>query len=362
MAGFKNEVMVAQNVNFGTVAAGAAEITADGQIMIGAAVAPFIRPGFLTSTGGTLNITLGPGTINMDLAGGSVGADSFAIDAATAPGVNPAVPTGLGLITINGAQAAAGTIGTSIQTRSVALNQFNIEVQRSSAAAFSTFALNGVSHFDNTQFTVDANGYVSMFNGLPVSSIDVDANTAPGTDPVVPTVAGVMGVSGAQVAAGVNPIRTNSIAANSYQIQVQRSSAQAASTLTANGIAHFDSASFGVDANGFVTFTGSGGMSWLDTAGGALAANTGYFVTAAAAITLPLTPAQGTIVEIVDQVGGGVVVTAAGANIIQVQNVASSAGGTSTSTQKGDALRLVFRTADLTWYCAPGAGGNWILA
>lgn len=110
-----------------------------------------------------------------------------------------------------------------------------------------------------------------------------------------------------------------------------------------------------------VTNTSAGGT-WLDTAGGALAANTGYFVTAAAAVTLPLTPAQGTIVEIVDQVGGGVVVTAAGANIIQVQNVASSAGGTSTSTQKGDALRLVFRTADLTWYCAPGAGGNWILA
>lgn len=70
MAGFKNEVMNAINVNFGTVAAGAAEITADGQLMIGSAVAPNIRPATLTAGAG-INITNGAGSITVTNTGGS---------------------------------------------------------------------------------------------------------------------------------------------------------------------------------------------------------------------------------------------------------------------------------------------------
>jgi len=104
-------------------------------------------------------------------------------------------------------------------------------------------------------------------------------------------------------------------------------------------------------------------MAWLDLGvPGALALSTGYFITGAGAYTLPVGVANGDTVEIVDEVGGGVIVTAPGAQIIQIQNVASSAGGTATSTLKGDALRLKFRLADVTWYQCPGAGGNWNLA
>lgn len=92
-----------------------------------------------------------------------------------------------------------------------------------------------------------------------VTSFDVDAHTAPGTDPVLPTAGGLVTVTGGQVAAGttVNVIRTDSLAANTYTIEVQRSQAVASSTVGDNGVSHFNSAQFTVDANGFVTITGS---------------------------------------------------------------------------------------------------------
>lgn len=102
---------------------------------------------------------------------------------------------------------------------------------------------------------------VSLSGGsTAVDSINVDANTGPGTDPVLADTNGLITVTGAQVAAGTTPnvIRTDSLAANTYTIEVQRSSAQAATTLSANGVSHFDSGSFTVDANGFVTLKGGG--------------------------------------------------------------------------------------------------------
>lgn len=89
--------------------------------------------------------------------------------------------------------------------------------------------------------------------GTAIDSINVDANTAPGTDPVVPDSNGLMTVTGAIAVAGTNPIRTNSLAANTYTIQVQTSQALAATDSTKIGLCNFDSADFAVDANGFVT-------------------------------------------------------------------------------------------------------------
>lgn len=116
--------------------------------------------------------------------------------------------------------------------------------------------------------TIDASGSAVTTN------IGVDASTPPGTDPVVPDGADTISITGAQVAAGTtaNVIRTNSTAANSLAIEIQRSSAQAISTVGANGVSHFDSTDFTVDANGFVSFTGSpGGVETLTgNSGGAI--------------------------------------------------------------------------------------------
>lgn len=284
---------------------------------------------------------------------------SFPVQAVTGPGVSPVLPSALGTVSISGAIVVPSAI--PVQSRSIALNSLQLEVQLSSSQALSAVANAGLSSFNSAHFSVDASGWVSNLNGISASAFDVDAFTGPGTDPVLPNASGVVAVSGAQTVAGVNPVRTNSLAANSYQIQVQRSSAQAVSTLTANGICHFDSADFTVDANGFVSSI-AGSSPWIDFAGGALVNHTGYFATAAAVYTLPAGVANGDMIEIVDFIGGGVVLTAQGGDLIRIGNVDSSVNGTVTSTILGDALRIVFRAVGQVWVQCPGSQGTWLSA
>lgn len=90
-----------------------------------------------------------------------------------------------------------------------------------------------------------------------VDSFQVDAFTGPGTNPVLPTALGLVTITGGQVAAGTmtNVIRTDSLAANTFTIEVQRSQAVASSTIGDNGVCHFNSNHFTVDGNGFVSAT-----------------------------------------------------------------------------------------------------------
>ncbi len=95
----------------------------------------------------------------------------------------------------------------------------------------------------------------------PLLDIIVDASTAPGTNPVLPDINGTVTITGGQVAAGttINVIRTDSLSPNTFTIEIQRSQAVAVSTIGDNGVSHFDSAQFTVDANGFVQLAGGGG-------------------------------------------------------------------------------------------------------
>ena len=70
-------------------------------------------------------------------------------------------------------------------------------------------------------------------------------------NPVVPA-GGSITLNGVVVAAGTHPIRTDGTAASVTDIEVQTSQAIAATDATKIGLAAFDSASFTVDANGFV--------------------------------------------------------------------------------------------------------------
>lgn len=212
--------------------------------------------------------TVGAGGF-VSLVGGAVPpSQSFNVDANTAPGTDPVVPTALGVVNVTGAQVAAGVVGTNvIRTDSLAANTITIEIQRSTATAASTVASNGVSHFDNTIFTVGAGGFVSLVGGAvpPAQKFNVDTSTVPGTDPVVADAGGIVTITGGQVATGTigtNVIRSNSMAANTITVEIQRSTAVAGSDVTKNGVAHFNSADFTVDANGFVSSTAGAGGGW----------------------------------------------------------------------------------------------------
>jgi hypothetical protein len=203
-------------------------------------------------------------------------------------------PNGAGIIHVAGAVVAAGTTpfttsgnaGTNTETWSIQLSQ----------AIPATDAANvGLSAFNSADFTVDANGFVSLVGGASITKVGVDASTPPGTNPVLPNASGEITVTGGQVAAGTttNVIQTDSLAANTYTIQIQRSQAVASSTVGDNGVSHFNSSFFTVDANGFVSLNGSGvGETITGNSGGALsptAGNWNIFGAAVAAGTTPVT-------------------------------------------------------------------------
>jgi hypothetical protein len=176
---------------------------------------------------------------------------------------------------ILGTSTAAGT--TPVQT-SGSGNTLTVQVQKSQAIASTNASNVGLAAFNSTYFTVDANGFVSLVAASLVESLVVDTFTAPGTNPVLSNSSGQIGITGGQVAAGTttNVIRTDSLAANTYTIQIQRSQAVASSTVGDNGVSHFNSTYFTVDANGFVSLNGSGvGETITGNTGGALSPTSG---------------------------------------------------------------------------------------
>jgi hypothetical protein len=225
--------------------------------------------GIAMPVGGDIKIAGGAGivtsasgsTVTVALAGGDIAIDQVTVDASTAPGTNPVKAASDGGITVTGGQVAAGTTANVIRTDSLAANTYTVEIQRSAATASSTVGSNGVSHFNSSHFTVDSNGFVGLSGGgQAVDSLGVDTASAPGTNPVVPTSGGLITITGGQIAAATtaNAIRTASLAANTYTVQVQRSKAEAISTVGSNGISHFNSAQFTVDSNGYVELAGGG--------------------------------------------------------------------------------------------------------
>lgn len=92
--------------------------------------------------------------------------------------------------------------------------------------------------------------------GAGIDSVNVDFATVPGTDPVIPDGTGLITMSGRQVpnlSVGAQVIRSHSLAANSLTYEIQQSGAVAATNSSYNGVAHFNSAQFTVDGNGFVS-------------------------------------------------------------------------------------------------------------
>lgn len=339
----------------------------------------------------------------VQLNGGGIAATSFDVQANTGPGTDPVVPSAAGVVTVNGAAVANHSV--VLESRSRAANAYNLEIQYATSAAATDATKSGVAHFNSTQFSVDANGFVALAGGgQAIDQVNVDANTGPGTDPVLPSATGEITVTGAQVAngtVGTNVIRTNSLAANTYTIEVQRSTSNATTDVSKNGVCHFRTSDFTVDANAFVilsttgagktitgdtggalsptsnnwnilggpgvTTSGSGStltinsVVFTDTTATTLAVDNGYFATAAGNYPMPATAAQGELIQVVCDTSGAVVLDCPASNFIRIGSLITSSGGTVTSTQQGDSLTLRYRLSSLTWE-ATSVIGTWIVA
>lgn len=260
---------------------------------------------------------------------------------------------------ILGASSAAGTSPVSSSGSGSTLT---MNVQKSQAIASTDATKVGLCNFDSAAFSVDANGFVTLKGGTEaIDSIGVDATSGGGTNPVLPTAAGLVTVNGATVAAGTNPIRTVSTAVNVYQVQAQISQAIASTDATKIGLCNFNSAQFTVDTNGFVTSLGAGFV-WTDVSGAqAAAVNHGYFITGTCTSTLPASPSQGdTIKYIVDHASQLLTITGNTGQIIRLGNTSTAAAGTAISTLQGDAIELIYRSSDTTWL-ALSSIGQWNL-
>ncbi len=241
--------------------------------------------------------------ITLDLAGGGEAIDSIGVQA----GINPVVPTAAGLVTINGAVVAAGT--NPVRSDGTGANTLAIEVQISQALLAADATKIGLSNFNSTQFSVDANGFVSASATGIATTITGDTGGA------------------------LSP------AANNWSILGGPgvTTSGSGSTLTINS----------------VVFT--------DTTASTLAVDNGYFATAAGTYNMPATAAQGEMIIVVCDTAGAVVLDCPANNFIRIGNQITSSGGTITSNAIGDSVTLRYRASSLTWM-AVSVQGTWTTA
>ncbi len=147
-------VTYTDNMSFDGTARGGA-MTTNGELWIGSTAGRHVKKGSITSPNGTITIGYSSPNITLDLAGGSIGVDSIAVQT----GTSPIVPTAAGLVTINGAVVAAGT--NPIRSNGTGANTLALEVQTSQALAAADATKIGLSNFDSASFSVAATGFVT---------------------------------------------------------------------------------------------------------------------------------------------------------------------------------------------------------
>lgn len=178
------------------------------------------------------------------------------------PSSSPVPPTvATSYVTNSGTAVPAANVlnvlGTTVAAGSTPLrsigsgNTVTYQAQISQAIAGTDATKIGFAAFNSAEFTVDANGFVSLVGG---SSAIEKVNVQTGTTPIVPS-SGAITVNGSAVAAHSIPVQSDGTGANTFQIEVQRASAIASSNASQVGLAAFNASDFSVDPNGFVTIT-----------------------------------------------------------------------------------------------------------
>ena len=189
MAGFDNDIMYANNVDFSGGSPVAGKVTTNGQLLIGSTASPHIQVGNLTSTGGSMTITYSSPNINIEQTGGirypispyvvgPIGLAGYqtiqsAINAANAAGggtvyIQPGTYTeNLTLYTnigIHGANAASDSdkviiVGIHTPPSSGVIGANNINFQTATHVFSSNAAGSTTISINNSLFTV-TNGFV----------------------------------------------------------------------------------------------------------------------------------------------------------------------------------------------------------
>jgi len=312
------------------------------------------------------NVTPPPGSVT------DLGVDTF-----TAPGTNPVVPNGSGVISLTGGQVAAGTTSNVIRTDSLAANTVTIEIQRTSAQATSTLGANGVSHFSSAQFSVDSNGFVTLAGGGQAVDSFIPNS---GTSPVVPASDGsitLQGTGSITVVGGTNSLTPQLTGLTNHSLLVGAGTA----TITNLGVAtngQLPIGSTGADpvlstltagtgisitnGAGSITINAAGsGLTWSDQAVSFNASvSNGYFITAGSVIaTLPASPVEGSYITFIVDTASQFTIQANTGQFIRNGSAISSSAGTCVNEAQGDSIELVYRSSTSTWFSLGASQGTW---
>lgn len=273
----------------------------DGQVLIAGTM---LDPAFATLTSGDSSITFTPGANSLALAVAGGSTVGKTITGQSGGALSPTT----GNWNISGATAAAGT--TPVVT-SGAVSTLTVNVQISQALAATDATKIGLSNFDSGDFTVDANGFVSLAGGGAAQTITGDSGGA-----LSPTLGNwnLLGRSGSKTSGSV-------------------------STLTIHSPPY-------ADQGGSTTVT----------------LNSGSFATAAITLTTPATAglATGDLLEFV-ATNGVLVIQLAATQVAHLGSTATTAAGTLTSTATGDSISLRFQESTNDWW-ATSSIGSWVLA
>lgn len=317
MAGFTGEIVYGINGDFST--AGSLKgligngLNTNGQMWIGRtavnAGGTHISVGTIVSPLGTLTIGYSAPNITLDLTGGATAIEKINLQT----GTTPIVPTA-GAITFNGAVVAAGV--NPIRTNGTGASTVALEVQTSQALAAADATKIGLCNFDSSSFSVSATGFVTLAGGSEaVDSFSPDS----GTDPVVPTAAGLINDKGSgsiTTVGSLNTITTQLTGLTNHAVLV------GAGTTTITKL--------GVGTNGQVLI----GATTADPAFATLTSSDSSISFTIGANTLSLQVAGGTTVgkTITGDSGGALSPTAGNWNLLGSGSIATSGSGSTLTT------------------------------
>ncbi len=350
MAGFDNNIMYADNVDFTGSVAPSAKVTTNGELLIGSTIAPNIQVGSLTSPLSTISIGYSTPNITIDIAGGSpavehlTGNDGnllnpiannfniFGTGSIQTTGALSTITIGLVNITNHALQIGAGTatltqLGSGT-TGQVLQTNTNADPTWSTATYPSTTTINQI---------------------LYSSANNVVSGLATATDGVLTT-----GSSGI-------PVITQ-MTSNGNLLIGSNAGPPTASTLTAGiGISI-------TNGNNSITIAATGsGFTWVDatSATQALVAETGYVTDRSAGVvyTLPASAVLGDTFKIVGKLGIATITPNANQQLL-MGSASGTVGvaGTAVATNVGDCVEFVCITAGSSCvFRACDFVGNWTL-
>ena len=316
-------------------------VAANGQLPIGSIGSDPVLAN-ITSTGGTITITNGPGTINIEANGTAImetlTGNSGGVIHPTAGNINT---LGTGSITIAGAGSTLTTQLTGLTNHAVLVGAGTATITNIAATANTGAVLQNNSGADPSYSTATYPSTTTINQILFSSAANTVTGLATANQAVLTT--GATGV----------PVLT-ALATNGQLIIGSTAGVPAAATLTAGTGISITNGSNSITIASTVSL-----LAWSDNSGTFTAVTkNGYFITATSIATMPASPSEGdTIAFIVDSTQF-LTITGNTGQKLRIGSAISAAAGTAVNNVRGDTVEFVYRSTGTTWF-ATSVNGTW---